>query len=308
MEGQKIIRAHDPILDIAARCWEGKRYEAAKICYRSMRTIDDLIDERKSTGDKISEVEKRQLTAKVKDWVKMITGKILCDSGQKQLLETITRFQIPLWPWESFAKSMIYDIHHESFRTFPIFLRYAEGASVAPASIFMHLCGVVKKKGCYRAPLFDIRKAAKPGAIFCYLVHIIRDFQEDQNNNLNFFADNLLATNGLNSQMLKRIAAGSKIKPEFKNLMEKYYNLAESYQRKSRRMIDKISIYLEPRYRLSLEIIYNLYLQIFERIDIHNGRFTTEELNPSSKEIMDRINLTISNVNFKMSEFTKSLS
>ena len=34
-------------LDIAARFWESERYEAAKTCYRTMRIIDDLIDNRK---------------------------------------------------------------------------------------------------------------------------------------------------------------------------------------------------------------------------------------------------------------------
>lgn len=189
---------------------------------------------------------------------------------------------------------MIYDIHHEGFTTFPIFLRYAEGAAVAPASIFVHLCSVVKENGRYRAPYFDIREVARPSALFCYLVHIIRDFQKDQNNNLNYFANNLIAENGLNPQILREIAAGGEINPGFRNLMKKYYTFAEYYRRKTRRAIDKIGAYLEPRYRLSLEIIYSLYLLIFERIDVPNGRFTTAELTPSPEEVKNLINLTIS--------------
>ena len=189
---------------------------------------------------------------------------------------------------------MIYDLHHDGFRSFPVFLEYAEGASVAPASIFMHLCGVVKENGHYRPPQFDIREAAHPLAIFCYLVHIIRDFQKDQNNNLNYFADDLIAENGLDPQMLREIAGGGEINPGFRELMKKYYAFAEYYRHEARQTIDKIGTYLEPRYRLSLEVIYSLYLQIFERIDVANGRFTTAELNPSPEEVQDRIDLTIS--------------
>lgn len=189
---------------------------------------------------------------------------------------------------------MIYDLHHDSFRSFPVFLEYSEGAAVAPASIFMHLCGVVKENEYYRPPQFDIREAAYPLAIFCYLVHIIRDFQKDQNNNLNYFADDLIAENGLDLQMLRGIAGGDEINPGFRKLMEKYCTFAEHYRHEARQTIDKIDTHLEPRYRLSLEVIYSLYLQIFERIDVANGRFTTAELNPSPEEVQDRIDLAIS--------------
>ncbi|MFC1967966.1 squalene/phytoene synthase family protein [Chloroflexota bacterium] len=284
----------NPILDIAARFWEDERYDAFKICYRSMRVVDDLVDDRKSTFLKISEVEKLQLTAIVRNWLEAISNATPYDSFQKQLAETRARFQIPLWPWVKLSKSMIYDLHHKGFRDFPAFLRYSQGAAVAPGSIFMHLCGVVNEREYYRPPHYDIRTAAKPLALFCYLVHIIRDFQKDQINNLNYFADNLMTENGLNQQLLKEIATGSKISPGFRTLMEKYYDFAEYYRHKARLAMDRMSAYLEPRYQLSLEIIYSLYLQIFERIDILNGRFTTAELCPLPEEVQNRIKLTVS--------------
>jgi len=284
----------NPIMDIAARFWQDERYDAGKICYRSMRVIDDLIDNRKAAAPRIFEDEKQKLVAMVNDWVKAINGRIPCDSVQKQLIETIAGFQIPMWPWQRFAKSMIYDIHHYGFRTFPMFLRYAEGAAVAPAAIFMHLCGVAKENDQYSKPRFDIRKAARPIALFAYLVHIIRDFQKDQSSNLNYFADDLVSENQLSPLILRKIAVGNEINTGFRNLMEKYYALTEDYIHKSRRTIDKIGDHLQPRYRLSLEIVYNLYLLIFERIDVPNGKFTTRELTPSPEDVKNRIDLTIS--------------
>ncbi|MFC2068469.1 squalene/phytoene synthase family protein [Chloroflexota bacterium] len=284
----------NPILDIAARFWEDERYDAFKICYRSMRVVDDLIDNRKSTFIKISKVEKQQLSAVVRNWLETIINAVPNDSFQEQLAETRARFQIPLWPWVKLSKSMVYDLHHKGFINIPAFLRYSEGAAIAPGSIFMHLCGVIKEKDYYQPPRYDIRTAARPLALLCYLVHIIRDFQKDQINNLNYFADGLMAENGLNQQLLKEIADGSKINSGFRNLMKKYYDFAEHYRHTSRLAIDRINTYLEPRYQLSLEIIYSLYLQIFERIDVLNGKFTTAELCPSPEEIQNRIIHTVS--------------
>lgn len=283
----------NPIMHIAARFWEDERYAAAKICYQSMRIIDDLIDTQKALRQGLSEVEKQQLTVTVNDLVEAINEGITQDSTHKQLVETTRKFRIPLWPWQLFSKSMIYDINHDGFRTFPIFLRYAEGAAMAPASIFLHLCGVAKENGHYSVPHFDVRKAARPAGLFCYLVHIIRDFQRDQNNNLNYFANSLMAENEVNSSTLKEIAAGHKVTPGFRNLIKKYHTFAEHYRRKTRRAIDKISGYLEPRYRLSLEIVYSLYLLVFERIDVKKGRFTTAELVPSQEDVKNRLNTTI---------------
>ena len=51
----------NPILDIAARVWETDRYDAFKTCYRSMRWIDDLVDNRKALKLPITIEESRQM-------------------------------------------------------------------------------------------------------------------------------------------------------------------------------------------------------------------------------------------------------
>jgi len=54
-------------------------------------------------------------------------------------------------------------------------------------------------------------------------------------------------------------------------------------------MIQEIRPLVEPRGQLSLEIIFALYLMVFERINIENGTFTSLELNPTSEEIKERV-------------------
>jgi phytoene/squalene synthetase len=288
---QKIVD-HPNIL-IAAAFWEEDRYQAASACYKYMRAIDDLIDCHKSVHTVIADNEKKRFMESVHSWV------VLAKTGENgtpanhELHETIRKFHIPSWPIEAFAKSMIYDIDHSGFETLADFLEYSQGASIAPASIFVHLNGLTQRNNEYFPPAFDVKSAATPCALFSYLVHIIRDFQKDQLNHLNYFAGDMMTANGLSADDLKHIAQGASVTPGFRNMIKSYYELAETYRQETYKVIEKISPLLEPRYRLSLHIIFNLYLMVYERINIRKGNFTTEELNPTPEEIRARVYQTI---------------
>jgi len=290
----KKIKDHPNIL-IAANLWDKERYCAANTCYKFMREIDDLIDNYKADNKMIPVGERKEFVADVNNWLKMIIVSEECNPKKAELIKTIERFRIPLWPLDAFAKSMIYDINNDGFPTLDAFIEYSQGASVAPASIFVHLSGLTQKNGRYIDPSFNVKEAATPCAIFSYLVHIIRDFQKDQFNNLNYFADDLIIKYGLTRHDLKNISNGSPVPVSFRNLIKEYYTLADEYRRKTRDVIIKISPSLEPRYQLSLEIIFDLYLMVFERIDVDNGSFTSSELNPTPEETRKRVYNTIMN-------------
>jgi phytoene/squalene synthetase len=292
------IKDHPNIL-IAANFWDHDRFCAAKTCYKFMRAIDDLIDNHKANNKLIAETDRKEFVTSVDDWLKMIIISNDCNPLQKELKETVEKFRIPLWPMEAFAKSMIYDINNDGFPTLEAFLDYSKGASVAPASIFVHLNGISKVNDNYENPPFDVKWAATPCAIFCYLVHIIRDFQKDQLNNLSYFADDLIIKNGLTRKDLREFAEGKPVNGNFRNLIKQYYSLADEYRIMTYEVIRQIRPVLEPRYQLSLDIIFDLYLMVFERIDLLNGNFTTEELNPTPEETKERVYSTIKN--FKIS-------
>jgi phytoene/squalene synthetase len=282
------ILDHPNIL-IAANFWDNERYCAAKTCYKFMRAIDDLIDNHKANKRMIADEEKDQFVADVNKWLGTIVINEVCNSEKVELTRTIEKFKIPLWPLEDFARSMIYDINNDGFPNLKAFLDYARGASMAPASIFVHLCGLTLKDGHYQDPLFNVKEAAKPCAIFSYLVHIIRDFQKDQFNNLNYFADDLIKENGLTRQDLNNIAHGAPVPDGFRNLIKEYYTLANEYKVKTRDVIRVISPMMEPRNQLSLEIIFSLYQMVFERINVEKGNFTAYELNPAPEETRQRV-------------------
>ncbi len=291
----KKISDHPNIL-IAARFWEDDRYNAAKICYKFMRSIDDMIDNHKACNKTLTLAEKQLFTRKVNDWIKCLDKPFSNDPLIKEVTDTVTHFKIPLKLFHNFAKSMLYDINNYGFATLNDFLIYAEGASVAPAALFVHLCCLKKENGKYISPAFDVIEVARPCALFSYLVHIIRDFQKDQLNNLNYFAADILKKNNLLPSDLKSMANGEPVNENFRSVIKEYYLQAEFYRLKTLEEIEKLSAIIESRYLLSLHIIYNLYLKVFNRINIATGRFTTRELNPAPAEIKNTVIEVINNV------------
>ncbi len=293
------ITDHPNIL-VAAAFWDEDRYRAARVCYKYMRAIDDLIDFHKSAHTVIKKDERQQFMQRVQEWIDMAHRSAAGDAGAvaeagdaHELMQTIRDFHIPVWPLEAFARSMVYDIDHTGFETVDSFIAYAQGASVAPASIFVHLSGLLSTPDGYVPPPFDVRWAATPCAMFSYLVHIIRDFQKDQQHNLNYFADDAMARNGLTAEDLKRMGHGAPLMPGFRSMIREYMVLADKYRKDTYEVIQTIWPRLEPRYRLSLQIIFNLYLMVFERIDPDHSNFTTAELNPQPAEIRQRVEDTI---------------
>lgn len=283
----------NPILDIAARLWESDRYEAFKICYRSMRRVDDLVDDLKSGHGEIPAVLAARARDEIDRWLESVREHSADDEFGRLFLAALERFAIPLWPWERLGKAMTYDLCHGGFATFRVFLRYAEGAAISPAAVFMHLCGIRRDQDRYGAPPYDIRRAARPLAIFSYLVHIIRDFEKDQRAGLDYFADDLLTRFGLTREDLRTCALTGTVDDRLRSLMREYHRIAAHYQVWARQTVDTTLPYLDDRYQLSLELIYMLYSQIFEQFDPKEGAFTATALNPPPEAIRRRVELTI---------------
>ena len=288
---EKIID-HPNIL-IAANFWDEERYQAARTCYRFMRTLDDLIDNHKAEHNGIAEDEKDRLKGSLNQWMDLLRAGKNPEPFSNGLTETINRFRIPLWALEAFAESMLYDINNDGFATIGDFVQYAGGASVAPASVFVHLAGLQSKDGVYSDPPFNVRRTASPCAMFSYFVHIIRDFRKDQLNNLSYFSDDIVNRHNLTRADLKNIALGAPVSEGFREMMREFYRITDGYRISTLRVINEVCPLLEPRYRLSLEIIFDLYMMVFERIDPDKGSFSTEELNPTPEETRERVKKVI---------------
>ena len=78
------IKDHPNIL-VAANFWEDDRFCAAKICYKFMRAIDDLIDNHKAKNKLIEPEERKEFVANVEDWLKMIIVSKECNALEEEL-------------------------------------------------------------------------------------------------------------------------------------------------------------------------------------------------------------------------------
>ncbi len=287
------ITKHPNIL-IAARLWEDERYQAAVTCYKLMRGIDDLIDNRKALSPCLSTNEKLAFSEEINQWLEALTGTGKISGGSYFLppgvRETVEKFKIPPVIFSNFAQAMLFDVDHNGFRNWKEFLCYSEGASVAPASVFVHLsCLLKNKNGEYIPPEFDVIEVARPCAIFSYLVHIIRDFQKDFRDHLVYIPKSLMRKYQITEEDLKNVADEIIVPDGFRSIVREYMSKAEVCRKQTIEMISFLSEKLEKRYLISFLVIYNLYLQVYERIDPEKGRFTQEELNPDPADIKGRV-------------------
>lgn len=288
---EKIVD-HPNIL-IAANFWDNERYCAARTCYRFMRALDDLIDNHKAAHLGIRPYDRENFKSDIRHWMGMLDRGVNNSPFNNELGYTVERFRIPLWSLEAFAESMLFDVTHDGFATLDEFIRYSNGASVAPASIFVHLAGLQEKDGGYTDPSFDVRPSAEPCAMFSYFVHIIRDFRKDQLNNLSCFADDVMQKHGITRGEMNAMARGATLTPGFRSMMREYLTIADQYRLDTLKIMEEICPKMEPRYRLSLEIIFELYMMVFERIDPDHGTFSTEELNPTPAATRERVRQVI---------------
>lgn len=278
-----------PILDIAARVWEPDRYEAFKTCYRSMRVIDDLVDDAKSEGRSFSDQQVRQLAESIDHWLCSLAEGKAHDRFQEQLLATMQQYRIPLWPWRHLADAMLFDLQHVGFETFGEFRRYCRGAAIAPAAVFMHLCGVREKSGVIAEPPFPVRRAASDLALFSYLVHIIRDIQKDLQARLSYFAADLTSRYHVTSDDWRQLAGSGIGSRNVARLVRHYGLMAAFYRIRALRTLRTLEPYLEPRYQLSLAIIEGLYSQIYERIQQVGDEFRVADLAIAPPQLRARL-------------------
>lgn len=164
-------------------------FEAA---YATMRVIDDYVDDTfLALTPESRAVERSMARARVDAWRRAAetavagvlpdpTGIEPDDSVLLALAQTAIGGNVPPEPWRALADAMVFDIDETPLETWADFEAYCEGATVAPAAVFLFVLHATGDGPVRAEPgadlLFD---QARDMAIFCYLVHIARDFAKD---------------------------------------------------------------------------------------------------------------------------------
>jgi phytoene/squalene synthetase len=275
------------ILQISTLFWEKAPRDAFYTCYAAMRKIDDCADAIKATSKTVSNQTRKNAVEEIRAW--NLEGNS-SDYPELPIVRTIfNEYNIPTQVWTQWLQSMIYDIYHDEFATFRSFVQYAEGVAIAPGMLYLYLLKPVSMPShCmfYENPLYQL---ARPLALFSYLIHIIRDFQEDQQNHINNFPQDLLRHHGLTHDHLRQIAHQKGDVDRFRALVQQYCHYACYYRTRAIHQLNARSTIMDTMCHFCINLVLDLYRQIQELIDVEAGWFTTQELTPCPSAIQQRI-------------------
>ena len=157
-------------------------------CYAAMRVLDDVVDESYVVA---AERSKEETLAYVDLWRTQAeaaaSGNFVVSASaiEPEIFDALNAYlgssRIGAMPWRHLAKAMRRDINREAIEDWIGFEAYCSGAAIAPAEVFIYILscridGELRTVSTLpRPPLYYARDLA----LFCYLIHILRDLAHD---------------------------------------------------------------------------------------------------------------------------------
>lgn len=246
--------------------------------YATMRLIDDFVDDDfLARSDVEREASRSSAQGRIEAWRKAcqsaIAGQDADVSGGGGSVEEALAVQalqdaaalsdVPDAPWCRLADAMKFDVCEKRLNTWEDFEAYCEGATVAPAAIFLFVLQAKRQQGTLHAGLTGeaLAAQARDMAIFCYLVHIVRDFAKDveKGGQLVTIPLDALTRHTLSRESIK--GDPSRAMPVLRDLVDR----AAMYRRDARLMADQ----LIPEMGKAEGRILDALLSIYERL--HDG-------------------------------------
>ena len=257
--------------------------------YASMRVIDDLIDEDflcQSPDERAQNRENMLIT--LTNWeTQLETAKAgapypvgpLIRPIHEGLRLTLGESDLDLSPWHRLASSLRADIAEAPLESWDAFYTYAEGATAAPAAIFIYVlsCRYEAELGYLcplpQPPLFY----AQDMAVFCYLIHILRDLREDagQAERLLTIPDEALDLAGLTRAGLiadLQRNSFSRIETLAEVILERALGFLERGQERSVSLL----AHLDGREAQTLSSLFAVYIDLADRMCKGYGAFLQE--------------------------------
>jgi len=176
----------------ARRLSDPERYRFFLATYASMRWIDDQVDEGFLALPSAERARRRgEFADLIETWWARVADAAAGRFQPRQeipaaevyvaLQAVLREAELGTWPWRLLADSLRQDVAEEPVLTWEDFFAYCEGATVAPAAVFLFLLGWEKKPDgrLTFGSEETLRRAARRMGRFCYLVHILRDLRLD---------------------------------------------------------------------------------------------------------------------------------
>ncbi len=264
-----------------------EKYRAFCAFYAVMRLVDDRIDAIPSRTELAPETKAFEHGV-VRFWERAVevgrSGAVPVLTGIPEGLpadvpdilqafaDASRHFPVPEALWRNFFVAMHRDLECHRFATYRDFLDYAEGASVAPTTIYLYLVASRSPAAGepYRLPEgFDLLGSGHNLGLFAYLGHILRDLASDlatgQEGLLYLAADDLESFR-LTEAMLFADLERRQASPPLRALVSELVDRAREFLRHGRKLLQVLDGTLTPDCAFILELIVTIYQEVVDRI------------------------------------------
>ena len=250
------------------------------VCYAAMRVIDDAVDKRFLARPAAERTRTRgamgDLLARWLDQaIAAAAGTFVPDAAafEPEVFVALNHYagasNIGADPWRKLAAALRRDVEEQPLATWDDFAAYGEGAAVAPATIFLYIlaCRVTDGHTTCLAGDVPLADFARDMAIFCYLVHILRDLPVDATKSaqlLTIPAEAIRATGLDEARLRSAVAIGDHalLAPLLEAILER----VRAHKRGAERALEKFTILLNENERSILADLYGRYLAVHDAI------------------------------------------
>ncbi|MBP5856049.1 squalene/phytoene synthase family protein [Marivibrio halodurans] len=276
-------------LDAVGRFLPGRKRALFEACYASMRIVDDFVDDGFLAMDETARAAARPLAIRAvarwcarceaalagRDWRSADAedmGDPLLAAGAAPVHDALLAAASTGAPgsraWRALAEAMARDVAERAIAGWADFDAYCEGATVAPAAVFLHVLTMREERGRLVPTLSEdtLFAAARPMALFCYLVHIQRDLAKDtaRGGQLVTLPADRLAVHGLTRAGLAEAMAARE--PGVLSLAAEIHRRAGDYRAAIRAARDRVAPSLGRRERAILTTLIGVYERLHDRM------------------------------------------
>lgn len=292
-EVAKITAASGSNLWYVGRLLSSPRRKLFEAAYAGMRLVDDFVDDEfLPQPPDTRDASRSGALSLIADWEAASQQAI--DDGIVSA-DTPTRFRAaiaalaalpvnarpPARAWNALASAMRRDVREQPLERWDDFVSYCEGATVAPAAVFLHVLTIEETVGgpvarLDESALFD---HARPMALFCYLVHIVRDIARDAAapDQLLTISKDLLEKHGVTRDMIRR--GDDAVGPLLMELLDR----AEEYRSAGEAARRALTPYLDHREALILDALLGIYQGLHDTLREDPGAARRGEALPTGR-------------------------
>lgn len=281
------------------------KYRAFCAYYALMRVVDDRVDEIPFRGPlaRSQMLAEKDILAAWREGVRACyaNGRVdasvaeACALPDAPLLfeafaDSLRDFRPPQALWDDFFSAMQWDLGRARFTSWREFLTYAEGASVAPTTIYLFLITARGSGGSTVLPEgFDLIECGRQLGLFAYLGHVLRDVAEDLrigDGGLVYFSREDMEACGVTDEGLFSDLERGRASETTRSLVAELSLRARRFLAAGRASMTPLSGQLEKDCAFILELIVTMYERVIDKIEAsgHDPMGRAHRLTPHEKQ------------------------